>query len=273
MAKIFYISDLHLDFHIGNFAYRKKISKLAEKILPEEKGGDILIVPGDISHYNSLSVEFLKELKKYFKEIFVTSGNHDMYLISQNALNKYKYNSFLRIEEFKKMCEDNGIFYMEGNVKEANNIKICGLPGWYNVKNLKYWEAVMNDANYIYNGVPKIAIPILYGGVDIVNSFSPFEYFKKQFNVFESIKGKVDILFSHIPFIDVRKRKTRLDDFYWWKGQLSNFAEEKMKEISVKHYIFGHIHKDVETEKNGIKIHSCFLGYKYNGQKIKSLII
>jgi hypothetical protein len=156
---------------------------------------------------------------------------------------------------------------MEGNIFEIDGIKICGLPGWYKVKDIVYWESVMNDANYILKGAPKITIPFPYGGRKVVRSFSPQEYFEEQFKIFDGLNGRIDILFSHIPFIDVRKKRSRSDEFYWWTDNLSEYAEEKMKELGIKHYIFGHVHEEYETEKNGIKIHSFPLGYRYTGQK------
>jgi len=266
--KIFHISDPHLDFHIKNAGNISKISAFVKKLIPPEKTKDgILIIPGDISHYNHLSIAFLTEIKKYFKEVFVTAGNHDLYLVSKNIMKKYGFDSFKRLKEFKEMCVKNGIHYMEGNVFEINGIRICGLPGWYKVKNIAYWESVMNDANYILKGTPKITIPTLYGRKESMHSFSPLEYFDEQFKIFDSLKGKIDILFSHVPFIDVRKKHLRSDEFYWWTDSLSEYAEEKMKELNVKHYIFGHVHEEYKTEKNRIKIHSFPLGYKCTGQK------
>lgn len=51
--KIAYISDLHLDFYIQPHAsWERKMPRLLEELLPTEKA-DVLIIAGDLSHYNS----------------------------------------------------------------------------------------------------------------------------------------------------------------------------------------------------------------------------
>ena len=59
--KIDYISDLHLDFHISVYVatWKSKTFAFLNSMLPEQKG-DILVIAGDLSHYNRQSFFILE---------------------------------------------------------------------------------------------------------------------------------------------------------------------------------------------------------------------
>ena len=59
--KIDFLSDLHIDFWIKENDYTsakfdKQIKQFIDIILPEKDSlGEVLIIPGDLSHYNEIN--------------------------------------------------------------------------------------------------------------------------------------------------------------------------------------------------------------------------
>jgi len=167
--RIDYISDVHLDHYISdtNASSPKFIKKMEElvrnRIMPAGIGtdfilGEVLIVAGDISHYNQQSMFFLIELKKYYDNIILVHGNHDMYLISSKQASKYQYSSDLRINELKDICERLNVIFLDGDIVNFKNIRIGGTCSWYNLPtsiDIENWKKVMNDSEYIYSTKPK----------------------------------------------------------------------------------------------------------------------
>lgn len=113
------ISDLHLDFHLKQNANEKKYDAFCKNKLFDEgfEHGEILLIAGDLSHYNNQTKAFFEYLvKKYYKELFFVTGNHDMYLINKKQEKKYK-NSQARLTELKEMFKDNEkIHYLDGDI-------------------------------------------------------------------------------------------------------------------------------------------------------------
>ncbi|MEO1928512.1 MAG: metallophosphoesterase [Nautiliaceae bacterium] len=161
--KIGYKSDIHLDFWIGGANNENKIERFVKKILsPKEM--DVLIIAGDLGHYNYQNFLLLKVLKKWTKKILFVLGNHDFYLVSNSQKNRYK-TSFKRIKEFKEMVSSlEDVYLLDGEMIEIGGVKFFGANSWYDFSvalkkrySLEYirktWEGIMNDAKKI---IPKI---------------------------------------------------------------------------------------------------------------------
>ena len=103
------ISDTHVDSWVGinhpEFTQELLLHKLIGKILPENPS-DIIIIAGDIGHYNSQNMLFFSILKQYYKKILWVHGNHELYLISNKMKKQYEYNSFNRLNEFIKLSNE-----------------------------------------------------------------------------------------------------------------------------------------------------------------------
>jgi len=105
--KVDILSDLHLDFYFKPcFTTSEHIISLFGDIFTDtgtRKIGDVLIVAGDIGHYNEQSIEVLKIFQeKFYKHIICVLGNHDYYLIGSET--KYAFKTTL-LNEFK-ICEN-----------------------------------------------------------------------------------------------------------------------------------------------------------------------
>ncbi len=249
---IYYISDLHLDFHIKR-VHPKKIDLFLRSILPSlDFFGEVLIIAGDISHYNDLSIAFLKSLRRYFAKILLTYGNHDLYLVSARQKRRYQ-NSWKRLEEFQELCAQEDIVFLDNESFEYRGVCFYGGMGWYRVQDMKRWRELSNDA--------KLIVP----------TFDPNRFFEENYQKLLAL-SKVDVLFSHVPMIDLRKEESLYDPFYYWLGEYSARAFEHMQKIGTKCYIFGHTHQNFVLQK-GFAIATNGVGYKYCGQKIQKITL
>ena len=146
------ISDIHLDFY-ARFN-RVKTEAFAEKLIKTKTNKDyeILVITGDIGHYNDDNLYLLELLSKFYEKIFITWGNHDLYLLSSQYREKYNYNSFNRLHEFKKMVKSiKNVIFLDGQKVEYKDKIFWGSGLWYNVTFLRHWTNYMNDARYIYD--------------------------------------------------------------------------------------------------------------------------
>ncbi|MRI57995.1 MAG: hypothetical protein C6H99_00640 [Epsilonproteobacteria bacterium] len=249
--RIFHISDIHLEFHIKN-AHPKKIDYLVHALLPSKDFfADVLIVAGDIAHYNHFSIPFLRRLKEHFTQILVTYGNHDLYLISDRQQKKYHQDSFRRLEEFKEQCARYGIVFLDNDFFEYQGICFYGLMGWYRVEDYALWKELSNDAKFIKG------------------PFDPNRLFFEAYEKLLCFHRPIDILFSHVPLFDLRDEKSSYDSYYYWLGEYAKKTLSHIKKLGVKGYIFGHTHKSVDLRKDGLTIKSNPIGYHYTNQKIE----
>jgi predicted phosphohydrolase len=240
--RIGYKSDIHLDFWIGTSNNEKKIENFVKKILsPREL--DVLIIAGDLGHYNYQNYLLLKVLKKWAKTILLCLGNHDFYLVSDTQINKYK-TSFNRVAEFKEMVDSlDGVYLLDGEVVEIEGVRFLGVNGWYDFSlALKAgysieevyakWELIMNDSKKI---IPKI---------------NPLEIAKIAKEKLKANIDKTDIVFTHVPPFYLKcYGDIFFDSFYTFDGY--EFLDK------VKYWIFGHCHKPFR-DKN---LYSSPLGY------------
>ncbi|MGE3301320.1 MAG: metallophosphoesterase, partial [Arcobacter sp.] len=97
------LSDLHLDFYFKpHLTTLENVSSFFEPIFTNNGTrtiGDVLIIAGDIGHYNAQNIEVLKIFqKKFYKHIICVLGNHDYYLVNGEARYSFENNSFNRVE-------------------------------------------------------------------------------------------------------------------------------------------------------------------------------
>lgn len=259
--KISYISDLHLDFYIKQFQDRS-INRFIDNTFKEDSA-DILIISGDISHSNALTKRFLELLiqKKIYRKIFLCLGNHDYYLISKKSSQKYKYNSFNRINEMKNMIKEiENVQLLDGEVIEFEGKKIFGMNGWYDgsyyhrltsgygQKIEDFWRDVMNDSSYVK-------------GIEDFLELAKIEKdkFRKFFDDYKDIK--IDLAFSHVvpisePIVLEDKYKTdKASGFFTFDGLF------EIQKMNILNWVYGHCHDRKSFEIFGTNFHINALGY------------
>jgi predicted MPP superfamily phosphohydrolase len=102
------LSDLHLDFYFPQEmeANVDAVKSIFDPIFFDNKKretGDLLIIAGDIGHYNHQNLQILKIFQaEYYKHIVCVLGNHDYYLINRIAEEDYDMDSFSRVNRDDK---------------------------------------------------------------------------------------------------------------------------------------------------------------------------
>lgn len=259
------LSDLHLDMHFNS--PRQSTGRVKAFFDPIFMPGgiepaDVLVIAGDLGHYNSQNlwlIEYLKEL--YFKHIVCVLGNHDYYLLHRLQQLDYESNSFNRIQEMRDQLNAiDGIHCLNGNVVEIEGIRFGGSDSWYDgaymLRNLnprgtysmgrvrELWHHTMNDANYIF-------------GIQRFDEIWDIEKPK-----IEAVYQECDVMITHVsPSInpehipDIHFRRDEATSFFTFDG------ETYVKNTTAKVWIYGHTHTPNDYEWHGVRLICNQLGY------------
>ena len=267
-----YISDLHVDFYVKYnntpTKRRKLIKKYIDNILPEVPSST-LVIAGDISHHNTLSIESIIELRKTYSNVIVTYGNHDMYMTSESQRNKYSA-SYLRIEDLKARCEEvDGVWLLDGDTIKIEGVTYGGLCGWYSLptkEDKDYWKFYMNDYNFIYSGI-EYKTPYHYGSVRA--EWSTQDFYDDEVDKLSKLNN-IDILITHVA--QVLPPDSEIPKMY--RGDASNIFYyvdniQLVKATGCKYYIYGHTHNTQDWEQEGIQVKVNPLGYPKENPKAR----
>lgn len=297
------LGDTHFDFYFNpNGVVTERQFDAKFKTLLEGAPADVLLIPGDIGHYNSQNIQCLRHLRRYYDRVVVTFGNHDYYLITKSIVSKYQWGtgwgdssvsggSRERIEEVKFFIDrEDGIDYVDGNVVEIDGVRIGGASGWYDGSLLMnagkshsdvnmIWRLTMNDANKIYpNG----------------NNLTKFDtLFHEQKHRIEDVYQDCDIMMTHVSPLSEWNQFTEMYNFQpAIAAQIPNYATDHealqdyrafycfdgkhlLENGSMSHWIFGHTHRNFERlyvreGKEDIKILCNSIGYPKGGSQRKT---
>lgn len=261
------ISDIHLDFYVDirhpEVKMRKRISEFVSSILPENPQ-KTLIIAGDLGHYNHQNIFLLEELKKFYTNIIVVSGNHDYYLVSSSVKSKYKSDSMKRIIEMKeKASRIENIYYLDGNIVEIDGVKYGGAGMWYDFsygmsmfgkskEGLFFkWKEVMNDSRLIK-------------GLDFLTDFKEADKEKEKL---DKIIEDSNVIITHVgPEWSKIPHEYKYDvatSFYYFDGRP---YFEKAKD---KVWVYGHVHYRNDYETHGCRFINASLGYPSERQNRK----
>ena len=268
--KIDFISDIHVDFWIpsklpqGQKLFQKVSEYVEDTLKPQD--GDVLVIAGDIGHYFSQDTLVLKKLKEYYERIVIVRGNHDMYLVSKNLQEKYNFDSFSRTLEMKRFCNENEIYYLDGDSIDIKGFKFGGVGMWYNTPtndDIEYWKTTMNDSNLIMKGRP-YTVSYGYGARHKVNTFDTQGYYLQEVQKLKELSKKdIDVLVTHIIPTLIPEEKMPQQ----YAGDKSNMFymsdnKEIVKEMNPELVIFGHTHIQYDMNIDGIQYVCNPLGYK-----------
>ena len=284
------MGDAHFDFWLDQ-NFKEKHFNMHFREMIEAAPADVLLIPGDIGHYNAQNINCLKLLRQHYERIVVTFGNHDYDLVTHSVRDKYRYRnpnrpSEERVSEMKQMIEEEeGIDYVDGNVIDIKGVRVGGATGWYDGSLLMNngrtydevqweWRLQMNDANLIY---PR-------GNNDGVK----FDrLFQEQQHRLDEVYQQCDIMMTHVSplsewnqFAQMYHYQKPLEGFY--KNYTSTHealqdyrafycfdGKKYLEEGSMKHWVFGHTHRNFhrafERAHGGIvDIHCNSIGYPKN---------
>jgi predicted phosphodiesterase len=292
------LGDTHFDFYFNpSSAVNERAFDAKFKTLLENAPADVLLIPGDIGHYNAQNIQCLRHLRRYYSRVVVTFGNHDYYLISKSVVTKYQYGTKLlggsreRVAEMKSFIEnEDGIDYVDGNVVEIEGVRVGGATGWYdgsllldagkNYADLNMdWRLQMNDANMIYpNGnnnskfdtlfqEQKYRIDAVHQDCDImmthVSPLSEWKQFAQMYNYQKPLEGFYkSYSATHEALKDYRA-------FYCFDGK------EYLQNGSMSYWLFGHTHRNFERQyvregKDDVQLICNSIGYPKGGSQRKT---
>jgi len=205
-------------------------------LLPEEKG-EILVIAGDISHYNGQSFFALQFFSTIFEQVIFVLGNHDYYLISGNQQKKYHRKSREREAELYNMISQlpNVKLLTQFERFQYKDVSFAGATNWYALADFKeqqFFKTISNDS-------------ALIKGIDIqaMNHLEMEAYQHLQ---------EVDVLITHVPPIIIDTHRAH--------NSTACYLNE-LPDINARVCIFGHCHEQKLYEKAGIRFCINALGY------------
>jgi metallophosphoesterase superfamily enzyme len=259
------ISDIHIDFYFKKGSVSREGVK--ELFMPffshngKRELGDVLVIAGDLGHFNQQNIEFLQILNRYYyKDIICVLGNHDYYLMPHKE-NLLFDDAFQRVDHIKQsIAKEEHIHLLDGDVVEIDGVRFGGAMGWYSRaylieyfshknyhtrdKSKLLWRATINDAHYIK-------------GLDHFLDLYDSEYKK-----LEDTHKKCDIMVTHVnPSYKVehlpKSRKTldTTNTFFTFDGH------KLLKNGTMKYWVFGHTHESFEYSFAGVECICNAFGY------------
>lgn len=237
------------------------MERFIDSIVPAPHS-DVLVIAGDLGHYNNQNTMMLQSFKRYYKYILIVCGNHDLYLISNKQRNKYAKRSAKRWIEMKQLASDLGnVIVLEGDTVTIDGITFGGTGMWYDysygIKEMnqsheaihELWLAKMND-NYFIRGIP---------------SFT--EEYKKLERVFEHSEVIVTHVGPDWSELKANYQSKLLSSFYYFDGS------DLVSRAAGKVWCFGHTHDHYSYVKDGCLLINNALGYPGDnpGAKIKTV--
>lgn len=242
---ISYISDLHLDFYIHMTSdWHVKTRAFLETLLPKTEL-EVLVIAGDLSHYNAQSNLALQFFSQHYEHVFFVMGNHDYYLVSRNHETKYKHNSLNRELELKQAIATlpNVTLLEHYEAHTFKGIKFAGATNWYGLhttEEQQFFQSKSNDSQLIKRLL-------------ILNKHS------LEMAAYEKLEP-VDVLITHVPPIHM--------DFYESTECLFNPLQATIAKV----FIFGHCHaQQIYKQDHAIYCINA-LGYPESSYHKKSVL-
>ncbi|RIO07381.1 serine/threonine protein phosphatase [Mammaliicoccus sciuri] len=248
---ISYINDLHIDHWVkwnpSQEKYKVRVQKFVQDLIDKSniENKEVMIIAGDISHFNFINNWVLEVFNEQFEKTFVVTGNHDYYLISKNQKRKYKNSSMIRAKEMSELIDElsnvvyfhsvygTGAFSYKGKVFAG--ITMTSLPETDEEKS--FYQNIMNDSKYITS--------------------SPESYNSFDMTVYKYLKNlNIDVFISHYPLVRTYSHNKHLID-----GSLGSYLCRVDEHIAPINF-FGHVHEEDQLyEVLGTKHYTNALGY------------
>lgn len=253
------IADIHLDYYISPHQSEEKMiasfHRFIEELLPPVQQ-EVLVIAGDLGHYNYQNYRFLLELRHYYKYLLVVAGNHDFYLVSKGGRSRYHMDSRKRLAQMRELAASiENVHYLDGNTIEISDVNYGGTGMWYDFQfsMQKYgldkedvydiWQTYMNDGLYIKP----------------LGSFYLLDYFKEQKEKLSAILPQSDVIITHVgPDWSHAMPQTEPDhrnSFYYFDGSCYfPYIENKV-------WVYGHHHTRADYLRHGCRFVNVALGY------------
>lgn len=256
-----YVSDLHLNFYIGNEKPFSNVQDLVKTTIAPKVKSEVIVIAGDINESVDRLSEFLYCLSKYYKQIIFIAGNHEYYIpyikyiMGKEEAEKYNYVSLNKIEEINNNFKDNkNITFLDrsnGGICTYNGFKIAGDTLWYRPSSLVDWlyYSGQNDKNFILS--------------DLSNREKILKMNEDSISWYNGLPNDLDLIVTHVPPIKNRENGKGNNCCYYTNVDI----------FKSKIWIYGHDHKENDYEQDGTRFISNPWGYNNRDYKIKTLTI
>jgi predicted phosphodiesterase len=257
------ISDVHLDFWVKMDSNPNKMSQNIDAFVDSMQSFPtcrVLVIAGDLGHYNEQNMMFLKSLMRYYEHIILTRGNHDLYLVSNKQSAKYNHSSDNRWSEMKTLARKLGVFVLEGDTIYLDGTCFGGTGMWYDFsygikefgktdEEMKMlWYEVMSDPKLI-KGLPD---------------------FNKEIQNLKSILDESDVIVTHVGG-DWSRLHTIPENLRYTPGLTPSFyffdGSEWINHLNGKVWCFGHTHDHYDYIRNGCRFVNNAIGYPSRGKR------
>ena len=266
--KVDILSDLHLDFYFKqNGVTTSEVAELFTPIFTQNNSrslGDVLVIAGDIGHYNEQNIEILKILQdKYYKYIVCVLGNHDYFISNRIQEDNYEDNSFNRVKQMRDLINtQKNMFCLDGDVVEIDGVKFGGCDGWYDGSYLKYHYPFgrfsQKSNNQLWSNCMNMDFRFIRG----ISNFD--DIFKVELPKIQSVYQECDVMITHInpsylqEHLSKQYSKQQSNMFFCFNGH------EYINNGSMKYWIFGHTHDSLSYKYKGVECICNSMGFHDN---------
>lgn len=267
-----YLSDLHIDHHLGDASnYTKVHNFIATYVLPLEftTKRPILVLAGDIFDKSTSAFNVFKAFKEFYEEVIYVYGNHECYVYDKNMVSTEEKLGYIR-----EAATANGIHMLEGTSITLNGISFGGGSAWYDFSyGYKYgedfgsmynlWKSYMSDSHLVAD---YMIAPIAYAR-SRTNVLDFERFLGDRMQQVRNIPENTDVVVTHIspsvPPTLPDEYKNETTGFYFFDG------EKEIERINPKVWIFGHTHNVYNFKVNNTTLLCNPFGYQ--GERGKRL--
>ncbi|MEK4449426.1 MULTISPECIES: metallophosphoesterase family protein [Paenibacillus] len=247
------ISDLHVDFWLDRYP---TVDNFVDELLREEPS-KVLVIAGDLGHLNSQNERLIKSFKRIYDYIFITFGNHDLYLDDYSERWRFDNNSSNRINAMKHLLRGiDGVTVLEGSCVSIDGITFGGTGMWHDFsygatlgfsESYLYdiWQVCMNDANMI---------------LPLFSSQGLRDFFEAELLKLEAILDESQVIVTHVgpdaESMPKMYKNSPISTFFYFDG--SNLLARAKDKI----WCYGHTHSHADYyHSDGCRLINNAFGY------------
>ena len=245
--RVFGVSDVHSDYD-DNMSWTIKAG--------DNTSDDCILVAGDVSHKESIIKATLLNLKKRFKYVSYTPGNHDLWIDN----NDYS-NSLEKLKGLMRMCEEIGVITKPTVIE---GVYIVPLLSWHHISwdtdpDIVGWEGIV-PIEKLMADYRKCIWP------DDLDQFtdSVAKHIDELNPVLEPHPEIPIVSYSHfLPYQELCPEKRFLYHPNLPKAVGSNFLKSRVKSIKPTIHLFGHTHLAWDETIDGTRFIQAPLAYPH----------